>query len=126
MLSHLALLVLLALLAEAEVELEQEAGDTAAVRIKAEAAAQIKAEAERIAAQLAAVAGLNWVPMPEEKVTVSWNVILRVGTWNVRSLSNSNSDRSSSGEQAQSRRDVRSGGSIACARCGTRVPVGRN
>ena len=35
---------------------------------------------------------------------MSWNTILRVGTWNVRSLSNS--DRSSGGEQAQ--RDVMS------------------
>ena len=89
-------------MAEAEVELEEEAGDTADARIKAEAAARTKAEAERIAAEAATVAGLDWVP--EEKVSVSWNTILRVGTWNVRSLSNS--DRSSGGEQAQ--RDVMS------------------
>ena len=42
-------------MAEAEVELEEEAGDTAAARIKAEAAARTKAEAERIAAEAATV-----------------------------------------------------------------------
>jgi hypothetical protein len=89
-------------MAEADVELEEEAEDTAAARIKAEAAARTKAEADRIAAEATAVAGADWVP--EEKVSVRWNTILRVGTWNVRSLSNS--DRSSGGEQAQ--RDVMS------------------
>jgi len=43
-------------MAEAEVELEEEAGDTAAARIKTEDAARTQAEAERIAAEAATVA----------------------------------------------------------------------
>jgi hypothetical protein len=60
------------------------------------------AEAAAVEAATAAVASLDWAE--QEKVVVSWNTILRVGTWNVRSLSSS--DRSSGGEQAQ--RDVMS------------------
>jgi len=46
-------------MAEADVELEEEAEDTAAARIKAEAAARTKAEADRIAAEATTVAGAD-------------------------------------------------------------------
>ena len=55
------------------------------------------AESISIKARTTAVKNLDWVE--EEKIMVDWNIILRVGTWNVRSLSDS--DRSAGGVQAQ-------------------------